>query len=317
MSYGKARGPIVFATPTSFLARDEFDQSAGSLSGKTLPVGGAWSGAGDSDDFTIDAAAHLAQRTATGDADFQTGRYAIAGSTSFTAIAVQVDFAISIGSGAGYQGVFARYTDVNNWLMAVMNAAGNLLVLKRVAGTTTTLLDLQVRGGSTSAIGYWTLLLSVDVAGLWVAWVYPQGSSPKGAAALGLDSVLATGGALATGKVGIYDAFPAFVSYTRTYDNFAAWGPAANAVIFPSRTARFLHDMALRQNAGGTSEGAVPVFEGKHLRLPPATRAGRKSRLVVKIRDFDVDSGLPDAGLTSRSVNATLNVTPRVALLSK
>ncbi len=36
----------------AFTARDEFDQTAGALTGKVAPVGGTWAGAGDADDFS-------------------------------------------------------------------------------------------------------------------------------------------------------------------------------------------------------------------------------------------------------------------------
>lgn len=53
--WGTVNGVSQVATPTAFIARDEFDQASGNLTGKTAPVGGTWAGAGDaSPDWAVD-----------------------------------------------------------------------------------------------------------------------------------------------------------------------------------------------------------------------------------------------------------------------
>src|SRR5207302_10818284 len=90
--------------------------AAGSLAGKTLPLGGSWSGAGSATDFTLDTVYHTAKRTLTGETQWS-GRFAIAGTTVFTSSLIQVDVQTSHLSGnTNTAGVIARYTDTNNWL---------------------------------------------------------------------------------------------------------------------------------------------------------------------------------------------------------
>ena len=50
--YGEVSAVARIVTPTAFSARDEFDQAAGNLTGKTAPVGGNWAGAGDTHRLT-------------------------------------------------------------------------------------------------------------------------------------------------------------------------------------------------------------------------------------------------------------------------
>jgi hypothetical protein len=72
---GVARGVAQTPAPTAFLARDEFDQSAGALTGKTAPVGGNWLGSGDTDDLNVNATDHNAFRVTVSDTA-NTGRHA-------------------------------------------------------------------------------------------------------------------------------------------------------------------------------------------------------------------------------------------------
>lgn len=54
-------------TTQTLIASDDFNQSAGGVTGKSADYGGTWSGAGDADDFTVDTATNTIKRTATGD----------------------------------------------------------------------------------------------------------------------------------------------------------------------------------------------------------------------------------------------------------
>ena len=54
--YGVLRAPLSADYGVAvYPGRDEFNQSAGALTGKTAQVGGVWVGAGDADDFNVDA----------------------------------------------------------------------------------------------------------------------------------------------------------------------------------------------------------------------------------------------------------------------
>lgn len=329
--YGRGRSPLVFGTPASFSGRDEFDQTAGALSAKQMPVpsgaAGVWAGAGDTDDFQVDATSHYAYRAINGDSSELNGRYAIAGTTTFTNVLVGVDFSHDImtlaASQALRQGVFARYVDVNNWLMAFTRilAVGStswaytVNVSKRVSGTETFLKSVTTYIHSPSG-PYFTIWLQTDTAGRFFVWLISRGGAIGSPILVGSDTALATGGSLASGKNGFYHARWGTSNVgIGGYDNFVVAVPSTDVAINSGQSARFLHDIALRENAAGTSEGRVPLFDGKHLTLQPATRATRKSRIVVKARRFDVDSGLPDSG-TADNLTGDLTCTPRVLLTS-
>lgn len=294
--YGLIRAPLRVTTPLTYSVRDEFTQTAGALSGKTLPVGGTWSGAGDADDFNLLGTGYsFAQRTALSDADRWTGRYAIAGTGTFTNVTVSAYLSRSVytsgGSGYLYRGILARYTDANNWLLYHIDESTGystrVFVRKRVAGTVTDLLS------ASAPLASGTLILIVNAAG--TAQVYFSG------ALIGTvsDSDLATGGALATGKVGIYDADTVGVANARYYQQFAAWVPNADQAVFANRSLELQHDRVLRESSAGTTWSRPPVVRGGYALLPP----GGTTRIVAKARRNDVaelpDSAISDSGTLS------------------
>lgn len=310
--YGRARSPDLFETPTNASAHDEFDQIAGALSGKALPLGGTWSGAGDADDFSVNATTHTLERTAVSDTDLQTGRYALAGSTNYTNISVQTDLTRGTVSGTSsglvYQGVFARYTDANNWLMVVMStayiagpSAYTVRLIKRVSGTTTTIAT------STGTL-YTGLRLIVDTNGRYAVWTNP--TQPGSILLLqGSDTALATGGALATGKVGIYDADTTAIALTRSYDNFFAFVPAGNNALYSGRQMEFRHDGAIRQDSTGAYYSPAPTYRGSRFLIPPAGDADRTARVVVKAHRNNVEAN--DAANVTDSLAAWVTYIPR------
>ena len=153
MSYTKTRGSQVPDTTTGgIIAADDFNShSAGDLTGKTAPLGGVWSEAGDAAGYTIDTANGRAQRTELSDADLNTGHYARLGSLTPSVVDLTSDvfipFTLTNLVGTVRLGIFARYVDVDNWVMAVFvpddywfyyNFWG-VYLYKRVAGTVTQL----------------------------------------------------------------------------------------------------------------------------------------------------------------------------------
>lgn len=294
------------ATATAISARDEFDQSSGNLNGKTLPVGGTWSGAGDSDDFTIDATNHYAQRTSAVDdanPDFHLGRFAVAGTATFTNVAVQVDS--KVAATGIYSGVFARYTDTDNYVAAVTYNDGWVQVVKRVSGTNSFLLGAQ-RGLASDYLQFQTLRLLIDAAGRWFLFQCAQGQTPQFVAG-GQDSALATGGALATGKTGFINHNTSGASICQ-FDNFLVWVPVSDAAMFASQSAEICSTGYLREDSAGAVWTAPSVYEGDYLLVPPAGREARTSRFVVKASRGDADS-LADTAIDD--ITATLTVTPR------
>jgi len=325
MGYGRARRLISFETSTTFSARDEFDQTAGALTGKTAPIGGTWAGAGDADDFQVGSG--TASRTAVSDADVNTGRYAISGVAGFAAQIVQVDVkrnaTFAVGSEL-YSGALARYTDTNNWLMAHVdtNSGGGadvrLTVRKRVAGTVGTLQTVVL--ARSQQLTYWvnsffTVRLMVDARGSWLVWCGPQGSQLVAPTATGTDSDLATGGVLASGKPGIYDAKLGSEAVTRNYDNFFAFVPAANAACFANQSIEFRSDDTIREDSTGTYWGKPSEYRGAPFYLPPAGDENRVSRIAAMMRRNDVYSTAEANVTDSQAVQVAY--TPRFLVIPR
>lgn len=309
-------------TPTSFSARDEFDQSDGALTGKTLPVGGTWAGAGDADDWTVsNSFDHVIVRQASSDADANTGRYAIAGTATFTNVIVRAKIRIaSAVVAANYIGVVARYTDTNNWVMADITGTNipttstnmwTLEVRKRVAGTVTSLgsirtsyqqMDNVTAGGNTISA---ELRLLVDAAGRFFVWL-------GGTLYLsGYDAALATAGALATGKAGVYNANLGTAVGVTALDDFWVAVPVIDAAVYASQSLEIRHDRVLRENSGGTVWNQISP-EGDHLRVPAAGKEGRSARFIVKACRNDPTT-MADTAIDD--ISGRLTVTPRYLVL--
>jgi hypothetical protein len=287
-----------FETPTSFLCRDEFNQvvSGGSdpLTGLTAPVGGVWIGAGDTDDFVVEDTGHTAQRTAVSDTDY---RFAISGVAGFTSQAVQVDFMTSTRLNLNPEmGVIARWTDINNFFGARVRGDGTinfplqLVVTTVVAGVASALAPaLTIQGTSNN---WYTLRALVDAAGRWRVWYGPRDAigSPI---AQGMDSALATGGALASGKPGFRDANFGSGAMTRNFDNFFAFAHTPDAACFAGQSLEIRHDRAERENPAGTAWNRVTVPRGRYLRFAPGGQEGRSNRFFLKgVRGPEVQPGV-------------------------
>lgn len=285
--YAKALAPQTFETITAFTARDEFDQSAGNLTGKTLPVGGTWSNAGAAGDLAVEATGHTAQRTATNDTDLHSGRFEIAGTATFTDTLVQVDVESSLAGTSYGMGVHARYVDTNNWLIAAVRSGGStsmgeLSVSKKVAGSVTRLAAAYSLPFAISDATFYSIRLLADAAGRWFVWVWQTGGSVFAPSYGGVDTDLKTGGALASGKVGIYDA-QGPVAATRSYDNFFVSVPQANEVLYSGRQAQIRSDSAFRQDSTGTYNGPLPTgLRGTYPTIPPAGAENRTTRLAAR-----------------------------------
>ncbi|HYV17335.1 MAG TPA: hypothetical protein VE972_15080 [Conexibacter sp.] len=293
------------AAPTSLSARDEFNQTAGALSGKTLPVGGTWAGAGDTDDFVVDTASATAQRAVAGDLG-NTGRWALAGSSTFATVAVSVDATLMNANTLTSQAVIARYVDTTHHVQGGFFVGnGWAFVYKRLGGGVIPIgqrLDLPVRLGIP-----WTIQLAVDASGRFAMWVAPAGSPLGDPVITGIDADLATGGALASGKVGLYDE-NGFGASTRSYDNFAVWVPVLDSAIFANQSLAIESARVVREDSTGTFWMPVSKYEGDLLTVPPAGPEGRHVRVIAKasrsVPDGGADSGVDD-------LTGQLYVTPR------
>ena len=295
--YGALKVEPSSATPTTLSAHDEFDQTAGVLTAKVAAGGGTWAGAGSANDFSVNATTHKAERTAVSDADLNTGRYGILGTTESTTVQVSATVTASLLSASKVRlGVFARYSSAENWVMAVVTAVGGggtqvLSVVKRVAGTVTVL--GEAKGTNSGSLAATTITFTVAANGSWKA------TSTGGLAKTleGQDAAFASAGALEKGKSGIYDAWASATANTRTLDNLSVFTSSTNdAALYASKKAEVRWDRYQREDSGGTLLVPRSDYKGSYFRPPPARREARSLRTIVKLSRYNVDT-MQDAAI--------------------
>lgn len=303
--FGICKGAASATGLSSFTARDSFDQTSGTLTGKVLSTGGTWSGAGDADDFSIDTSGHTVQRTATSDtATYAGARWAIAGTATFTTQTVQADvkWSAAMLSASTGLGVFARYTDTSNFLVAVVSPISASQTYLQIVGYVSG--SVRIFPGTIGLGPLWAitstsyrLKLDITSAGVLTVW--------GGFASLDLPSTplfsrqfssLATGGALASGKVGIFDWNSTATASTRTYDNFLVTVPTLDAAIFASQSAELSTKALLREDSAGAAYGPISSSTGDLPRLPAGGIEGRSTELTVKASRGDLDTS-PDSAI--------------------
>lgn len=319
--YGEVRGALQI--PSLVAARDEFNQASAAFTATAvMPIGGTWSritgATDDAEDFTINTANDYLQRTAVSDANTETGRYAVAGTTDYVTVRVRADVDRNLGTSSTNlrQGVFARLVDINNWLMAVvygakgLTTARGLAVYMRSGGGAPLLLgETEAIIGEGSGLNAWlTLELSVTAAGTWQAAAWSRDNPNRQVALEGYNSALGRGGALATGRVGIYDVATPAGAVTRLYDNFVVHSAGADAAIFASQSLEIRHDRVIREDSTGALWTPVSDYQGDYLTIPPSGQEGRQARIVVK-----ASRNLPESGADTGvdDISARLTITPR------
>lgn len=330
-SYTKLRGSTSPETGSgAIVAMDDFStQTAGAVTGKTplLAPAGLYAAVGDADDFTVDTTNQWITRTAVSDSAVSNGRYLRAGSSSLILTQASVDMSYTGTTTFPARSGLMLRTDgtTANCLFAVVGVETGtpgsigteyLRLIKRVASVETVLGTFRI--SSTSPSAWYTLFAAVDASGNAYTYFGPRGLSPVGAVIVYADSSLATAGALATGGYGIYDANFSSGTISRNYDNFQVSTLATSAsIVTPAMNANYgvtlKHNTSYTDNATGTNLAVTPIRQGNYPKLPPATRNGLKSRVVVRARRDDNDLGLADSG-TSDTMTASLTVTPRVHL---
>jgi hypothetical protein len=191
-------------------------------------------------------------------------------------------------------GMVLRYTDINNFLAAYLvsyetnNGLGR--IVKVVGGTVTVL----ATGPRISNVGGVWLTLDVTCFsnGQINVRYGPQGSPSYEVAAS--DETLATGGVLASGKVGLVD-WNSHTTAPRTYDNFAAWTTSPDAVVYANQSAELSTSGIFRADVGGTAYGPVSIVNSDLPRMPNKSSAGTVE-VFVKSSRGDLEN-LPDPGI--------------------
>jgi hypothetical protein len=307
---GEAAAAPPSAASMDLSIADSFNQTAGALAGKVTDIGAAtWTFLfGDTDDWNLDTGAHTITRTTT--SDTVGTRLITAGTTSFTTVTAQVDMMFSAYATTQQSGVLVRAVDASNSIRAVVNPnAGILQVTVRTAASET--VPVFVTAGPALATWY-TLKVSIDASGRTLVWWYLAGGASGSPMIDYTIPSAATGGAHASGKVGIADLNQTATAVTRTFDNFVVFAPSAgsgtDAVMFASQSAEVRYDGVVREDSAGAFWQPVGSYEGDLLRVPVAGREGRSVRFIVKASRSDpalgADSAIDD-------INATLAVTPR------
>ena len=309
-------------------ASDDFSTLSGTLNGGTVGYTSSgtvtWSTSGATGDFSLDTTNDWLIRNQGSDTNANSGRYARVGVQTLAGIDISAKV-FAPGVDTSHNGLFVRWTDANNWLMAryrtiqtgYFTSQKQLQLFKRVAGTVTTLATYGVDVGFSDitsgpiVTGMNSLNIQVDTSGRVLV-------SSNGETVISVtDSDLATGGTLATGGYGIYHANTGTANTNDKWDDLSVRGVTSatlvNPALYSSRTLNLTHQEALSASSAGTVNNPTPITEGNYLRLRPATRNSDTSRIVVRARREDVDAGFADTGLTDK-VTATVKATPRVTL---
>jgi hypothetical protein len=306
------------------VGRDEFTgtTAGGTLNGRVAPAGGTWATSGSTTDFSFaDGPGTGVETLSRATGSDASPRFAILGSTTYTNTEAGVSYARA-SSALIVPAVILRWTDSSNYLAVrhwfATSYDSVVEVIKVVAGTPTTIASTPVPTGSETGFDTtWVALRAVVFAsGVGAAWLaYPTGG--VFATVNFSDTVLATGGTLASGKVGFQDYFPGgFGAVTRNYDNFYAATPAPEPIaVYSGRAAEIRSDSAERQDSTGTYYGGVPEYRGGRFMVPCAGTRGRKTRVAVVARRNDTVVA-PDDAVTD-STTVTVAITPRYLVVPR
>ena len=303
--------PSYFYTPDSYLGRDSFADSSGTVEASSLDVGGTWAkaGAGASWKYTGDGRA--AGGTASGAIYY---RASSAGSASDSYVEARFSFSlIPTGSTDDAVGLLTRYAGTTNFAAAYLNpnpegtdpADGSEAIVGFVAGSAGRTASFPITAGRE-----YSLATAVTSNGVYRVWAWEEGRErPTSPLVVGYASALATGGSAASGSVGFYSSgnFNAGLSSgSATIDDWYAYVPNADAAVLSGRALSARHDGAWRQ-AAGADVYAPALVTGNYPRDPVAGIEGRVTRTLVVASAGDLDDE-PD--LTPTAWNVTRHYRP-------
>lgn len=311
--YGVLRSPQTIPTITSYAGSDSFTSttSGGTLNGRVAPTGGTWATSGDATDFVFadtfnTSVGETIKRTATGATN---GKFGILGATNYTNVQVEVSANVDLDDTGDPAltlwprlGVIARWTDSSNHLRAFIRhfAVGGtqraMIVIQEVlAGVTTQYgADTFALSNTEWLNSAWRVILTVTDNGSAIAYMKALGQNvgtgggaiPNGTVmtskSIQLGS-LATGGVLATGKIGIFDHYAGVTaSVDRYYDDFrVASIPTLDATMYPNQSCELRTDGILREGSAGNIYNTAPHI-GDLPRLPVSGLENRKVEIYIK-----------------------------------
>lgn len=309
--YGKARAPISNAAGLVSGYDNFTGTTAGNnLNGRTATLGGIWATSGVATDFQF-ADLFGGEQLVRATMSEATRRYAILGTVSYTDVRVQQLQYMGRVETAGVvdQGIVARWTDASNharaYIERLFSPSGWLLKIDLVvAGVVTSLASLDVEGvvvaGKTHG-----LRVTAYASGRVIAEILDQAGSAVLETLESSSTVLATAGALASGKSGLFDMNTTTTAVSRQYDEFSSSVPPAEpVVVYSGRNMQIRYDDTIRQDSTGTYVGRPPSYRGSRFVIPPGT-----SRVLAKARRTDIEAAVDTNTLDSTQIQVV--ATPR------
>lgn len=304
--------------PTSFselAAEAKFTGSLVFINGKTLTVGGSWESSGATTDYEEEST--LASRKTATDTEPRYGICNLAGLTGVT-VACTLNAKSNLEAEKTKRGILARWTNSSNYLIAYVERysgerlfngkkiffSSHHIYLEKVVGGVKIFLE---GGGALETVH--RLELSVNTEGLFTLYHVTE-TGERTLLCSGTDAQLATGGALASGKCGMYD-FNEGSASTRNYEQFTIMktNSPSDAVLYGERDLVISSDHALRQDSLGTIWTPPSSYEGDYLKLPVLQENEVAVHVIKASRT--VQPSNPDAGIDAIAVQ--LSVTPRWA----
>jgi hypothetical protein len=281
----------------TYIGRDDFStHTAGTLAGKTAPVGGTWSASGDADVSSVSANGNIT-RTAVSDTE---ARFERLGTITPSVVAVQADMRWTATTAGLWTGVFARYSSTtSNMIAAIVHNTSELRVLRQSsAGVFTTYAIADVADMNLAVDTDYKIRLASDASGNFWVWLWEESGSPGDPLIVDNNSVFATGGLYDDGGIGIFDYNSVATASTRTYDNFLSWVPDLDAVIHSGQSIELRTEGMYRENSAGTSYGLAVPKSGGLPRIPTSGLESRKVELYLRASRGDLvtmrDPGIDD-----------------------
>jgi len=232
------------AVGAALVAKDDFNQTAGPVTGKSLETGGTWEGEGDADDFSVVAGSeHLLRRSAVSDAATYKGRLIKASTPSVAATRVVTDFFASADpSTSPFQVILpsacarigtggVRLESLIQWSNPVGTSELRLFLQIKEEGLAGAKAPILGEAGPLTAIkeaalgGARLRMILECVGGEAKAFLFPLSEPNSGPLLAGKHEYLEGKGAknLSSGKVGVYDATTTATAPTRSFDRFRAY----------------------------------------------------------------------------------------------
>lgn len=283
---------------------DAFDSHpVGALEGLSAPRGGRWTGFGETGAFMVGDG--FAYRS--GVADTGSGRRAVLDvSMAYTDVAVQVDGGdtapAAMASPVVLVGLVARFVDNSNWVAGVKEIRSlpmygpyklvSFAIVKMVGGVFE-----HVATTSSQILGWLSpSMLRMIVYEEGFIELFEGSWSMVGA----YDEDLATGGALASGRVGLFDQCSETLVTDRRFSGFQVSGVAqsSDAVLHAGRSAEIASDGFRRESSDSVGVYSALPLVGDLPRLPPAGLEGTPAELFVLLSQANFGQPVlgPDSG---------------------